>query len=59
MAWELRGASPGEAYLADTNSGNMRTIAVGDTVRGIGRVNSIAIENNQWVVRGTNGVVTQ
>ena len=56
--WELRGASRGEAYLADID-GNVRTVKVGDNLNGLGRITSIAVENNQWVVRGTSGVVKQ
>lgn len=57
--WTLRGASIGEAYLADKNSSDVRTVKIGDTLNGLGRIHSIAVENGKWVVRGTNGSVSQ
>jgi hypothetical protein len=59
IVWELRGASPEQAYVAQRGTQNLRTVAVGETLDGIGRVTSIAIENNRWIVRGTSGVITQ
>lgn len=59
IVWELRGASPDQAYVAQRGTQNLRTVAVGETLDGIGRITSIAIENNRWIVRGTHGIVTQ
>jgi hypothetical protein len=59
VTWELRGASPNSAFLAEKGTQNLRTVSVGDTLEGLGRVTSIGVENNAWVVRGTNGIVTQ
>ena len=58
-SWELRGASPGQAYIIEKGTENLRTVSVGETVPGIGKITSIAIEGNQWVVRGTQGTVTR
>lgn len=57
--WELRGASPTEAYVAEKGTQNLRTVGIGDTLDGVGRITSIAVEGNQWVVRGTSGRITQ
>lgn len=57
--WTLRGASRGEAIIADPASGATRTVTVGDTIDGLGRITAITMENNRWVVRGSNGVVRQ
>ena len=59
IVWELRGASPDQAYVAQRGTQNLRTIAVGENLDGVGRITSIAIENNRWVVRGTSGIITQ
>lgn len=57
--WALRGASRGEAIITDTNSGAVQTVSVGDTVQGLGRITAIEVNNNRWVVQGTQGAVRQ
>lgn len=57
--WELRGASPDEAYVAQKGSQSLRTVRVGNSLDGIGRITSIAVESGRWVVRGTSGIITQ
>ncbi len=59
VEWTLRSARPGTAVIADKVNNDLRTIEVGDMVKGLGRVDSIAIEENKWVVRGTKGVIYQ
>lgn len=59
VTWELRGASNGQAVLAQRGTQNLQTISIGSTLRDLGRVTSIAMENNRWVVRTTNGIVRQ
>ena len=58
-SWTLRGASPGQAYVAERGTQNLRNVAVGDRLAGIGTINSIAQENGQWVVRGSSGTIRQ
>lgn len=57
--WELRSAQPGKAYVAIKNSNNVLVVETGDTLQGIGRIQSIAVENSLWVVRGTQGKIVQ
>ena len=57
--WQLRSAQPGKALVAPTGSNDMRTVQVGDTLKGIGRITSIAIEDGKWIIRGTKGLVSQ
>jgi len=57
--WELRGASPQEAYVAEVGTQNLRTVSVGDSLNGVGRIQSIGQENGRWVVRGTSGRIYQ
>ena len=59
VIWTLRGASPGQAVLAQQGQSSIRTVTVGEFVDGLGRIESVAIENGRWVVRGTSGRVTQ
>jgi len=59
MTYDLRGASNGQAVIAQKGTQNLQTVSVGMVVRGLGTIRSIAVENGQWVVRGTNGTVRQ
>lgn len=57
--WELRGAQPGQAMLARKGGGDLRTVGVGDTLAGLGKVLSIEQSPQGWVVTGTQGRVSQ
>ena len=57
--WELRAAQPGRAYIGIIGSKDVQVIEAGDTLQGIGKVQSIALENGIWVVKGTNGSIKQ
>ncbi len=59
IQWVLRAAQPGQASIAARGSNELKTVRVGDSVDSLGRVQSITIENGRWVVRGTNGLVSQ
>jgi len=59
--WRLDAASPGAALLSEKNTRERREVVVGDTIPGLGRITSIAPddESGRWVVRGTQGSVYQ
>lgn len=57
--WELRAAQPGRAYIGIVGSKDVQVVETGDTLQGIGRIESIAIEQGIWVVKGSNGVIKQ
>ena len=57
--WQLRSAQPGRAMLSPQGSNEMRSVAVGDSVTGLGKITSINIENGNWIVRGTKGFVSR
>lgn len=59
VQWDLRGASPGQAYVAERGTQNLRTVAVGDSLPGIGRITAISQQSGRWVVQGTSGRITQ
>jgi len=59
IVWELRGASPDKAFIAVKGTQNLKTVSVGETLDGIGRITSIAQENGRWIVRGTSGNIYQ
>ncbi len=57
--WTLRSAQSGRATLSSSTSGGLYNAEVGDTLPGLGKITSIAKENGKWVVRGTQGRVSQ
>ena len=57
--WVLRAAQPGRASIAPKGSNDLRSVEIGETVDGLGRITSIQIESGLWVVRGTQGFVSQ
>lgn len=57
--WQLRSAQPGQAVVSLKGSNDLNTVAVGDKLSGVGRITSINAENGKWVVRGTQGFVSQ
>lgn len=59
VQYDLRGVSNGIAYLSRKGTDNLQTVAVGNTVQGLGRITSIEQNNGRWVVRGTSGSVRQ
>jgi len=59
-SWVLRSAKPGLAWISEKGSAEIKTISVGDTVSGIGKVTAIAKdEGGRWVVNGTQGKINQ
>lgn len=59
IQWELRSAQPGRATLSQKGSNDLKNIEIGGTLSGLGRIQSIQLENGLWVVRGTKGSVSQ
>lgn len=57
--WILRSAQNGRAVVSDRSTGDLRSVEVGDTLRGIGQIKSIATVNGRWVVQGSQGTVKQ
>lgn len=57
--WVLRSAQNGRAVVSDRSSGDLRSIEIGDTLRGIGKIQSISAVNGRWVVQGSQGAIKQ
>ena len=58
--WVLKSAKPGMAWVAPPGSNELKSIAVGDTLNGVGRVTAIAKdEAGRWYVSGTRGRIRQ
>jgi len=58
--WVLRSAKPGMAWVSEKGSNEMRTVSVGDTLAGIGKVTAIATDaQGRWFVNGTRGSINQ
>jgi intracellular multiplication protein IcmG len=59
VSWELKGAQPGKAILSSKATGDTRTVEIGDSVDGLGKITVIAKENGHWTVRGTKGQIVR
>lgn len=57
--WVLRSAQPGKATLAEKDSSDLRSVEIGSSVSGLGKITFIGVEGGKWIVRGTQGVVSQ
>jgi hypothetical protein len=58
-SWTLRSARTGSAVVSVSGSNELRNIEVGDSLPGIGKIQSIGMENGSWVVRGTRGIISR
>jgi intracellular multiplication protein IcmG len=59
VRWVLKSAQPGHAMVARAGEHEMRSVTVGDTLPGVGRVTQIYQSPTGWVVQGTDGRILQ
>ena len=57
--WELRAAQPGKAWVSKKGQSELQPVMVGDNLDGIGRIQSITYQKNQWIVTGSSGSIKQ
>jgi hypothetical protein len=57
--WELRSAQPGVAWVGRSGSADMNRYTVGQTIPGVGTIQSVLPENGVWVVRTSGGMIRQ
>lgn len=57
--WELRSAQEGSAMIGKPGESDLKTIQVGETVPGLGRITAIEKRGEGWVVQGTQARLTQ
>ncbi len=57
--WELRGAQPGVAWLGRVGSGEMSRYSTGQSVPGLGVIQSVRQESGRWVVKASGGTVRE
>jgi len=58
VSWVLRAASPGQAWVATSaQAHDLKEVHVGDTLPGIGQVTAIQQEGDNWVVKGSKGMI--
>lgn len=56
--WIIRAAQPGRAVIFDKTTGEIKSVEVGNTVLGIGKVETISKSSSgKWVVQGTLGSI--
>jgi hypothetical protein len=59
MKWELRAASPNQAWVSRQGNNTLKQVSVGDQLEGLGVINSIVMNNGRWVVSASQGRITQ
>jgi hypothetical protein len=59
VTWTLRAAQSGEAWISRSAQGELKSVKVGETVTGLGRVTDIRLRNGRWEVVGTQATVRQ
>jgi len=57
--WVLKAARPGTAWVARAGENDMRSVSVGESLAGIGRITSVDVVDARWVVQGTKGKIYQ
>jgi hypothetical protein len=57
--WTLKSASPGRAVISNSAAGDYKTVVVGDTVTGLGKITSITETTSGWIVTGTKGKISE
>ncbi len=57
--WELRAAQPGRAWVSKPGDRDMQSVEVGQKLPGVGTIAAIEYQNGRWVVRGSEGQITQ
>ena len=58
ITWRLRSVGRNQATLV-SQDGNFLQVEIGDTVQGLGKIQTISQQGGKWVVQGTTGSVTQ
>ena len=58
-SWILKGAQPGQAMVAKAGESDIRTVRIGDTLPGIGKITAIEYQAGRWSVMGTQGRINQ
>ena len=58
--WVLKGAKPGMAWVSQKGSSKIRTVTVGQSLPGIGKIKAIVKDSiGYWAVSGTQGRISQ
>lgn len=57
VIYKLRSAMPDEAWLSVAGSEDIQHVRVGDSLPGLGRIQSITLQGENWVVKGVNASV--
>ncbi len=60
VAWILKAAKPGVAWVAQKGSSDLHMVETGDSLTGIGKVTAIVRDSSgNWEVNGTKGRISQ
>jgi len=59
IQWELRAAQPGKAWVSQPGRQDIRSVEIGDTLPGLGRITAVNYSAGRWIVQGTRGRLVQ
>jgi len=59
VTWSLRAAQPGEAWVSEGQSKELRKVAVGDTLTGVGKIQQIRQVDGRWEIIGSQATIRQ
>lgn len=57
--WVMRSAQPGKAVVSQEGSSDLRTVEVGDSLSGIGKITFIGLKDGHWIIQGTQNSISR
>lgn len=59
VQWELRAASPGQAWVAQKGKSDLKQVSIGDQLADLGTVRAISMQSGRWVLEASRGTIYQ
>ena len=59
IQWELRAASPGQAWVSQKGKSDLKQVAIGDQLADLGTIRAISMQNGRWVLEASRGTIYQ
>lgn len=59
IQWELRAASPGQAWVSQKGQSDLKQVAIGDQLADLGTIRAISMQNGRWVLEASRGTIYQ
>jgi outer membrane murein-binding lipoprotein Lpp len=59
IQWELRAASPGQAWVSQKGKSDLKQVSIGDQLADLGTIRAISMQNGRWVLEASRGTIYQ